>query len=142
VPKQGLPCGRTGQHQRLENPTGFPLKASHQLAYNRWLAAEAHKRGLSIGLKNDLPHVQALLPHYDWALVESCFTYSECGLIRPFVRAGKAVWVIEYKGGSAEQVNLWRDRFCPEASELRVQLLFKSRNLDGRLPARCGRVGS
>ncbi len=33
--------------------TGFPLTYEGQLAYNIWLAEEAHARGLSIGLKND-----------------------------------------------------------------------------------------
>lgn len=36
------------------NPTGFPLKQSDLVAYNKFLAAEAHKLGLSIGLKNGL----------------------------------------------------------------------------------------
>ena len=35
------------------NNTGFPLTFADQLAFNTWLADEAHARGLSIGLKND-----------------------------------------------------------------------------------------
>lgn len=35
------------------NKTGFPLAAQDQLAFNRWLAQEAHLRGLAIFLKND-----------------------------------------------------------------------------------------
>ena len=35
------------------NDTGFPLTADDQLRFNRWLAAEAHARGLLVMLKND-----------------------------------------------------------------------------------------
>ena len=57
------------------NPTGFPLTPSDQITYNMFLAAQAHIRGLSIGLKNDLDQVNDLLPYFDWALDEQCFQY-------------------------------------------------------------------
>ncbi len=38
---------------QVDGGTGFPLTAGDQLRYNRWIAAEAHCRDLSIGLKND-----------------------------------------------------------------------------------------
>src|SRR5215831_13042770 len=40
-----------------QNDTGFPLVASDQLTFNRALAASAHARSLSVGLKNDLDQV-------------------------------------------------------------------------------------
>lgn len=87
------------------NNTGFPLTYAHQLAYNRWLAAEAHARGLSIGLKNDLDQVADLVDHYDWAINEQCWQYNECHLLDPFVAAGKAVFGVEYQGNPTS--------FCP-----------------------------
>ena len=45
------------------NDTGFPLTYQDQLAYNIWLANEAHARGLSIGLKNDDEQVADLLAY-------------------------------------------------------------------------------
>ena len=78
------------------NSSGFPLTADDQLRFNRFLAAAAHARGLSIGLKNALGQVQALEPDFDWALNEQCFQYNECDRLRPFVAAGKAVFVAEY----------------------------------------------
>ncbi len=71
------------------------------------LAREAHARGLSIGLKNDLDQVAALEPHFDWALNEQCFQYDECDRLRPFTAAGKAVFVAEYE--------LAPEAFCPAA---------------------------
>lgn len=39
------------------NDPGFPLTYATQLNYNRFIAAEAHARSLSVGLKNDLEQV-------------------------------------------------------------------------------------
>jgi hypothetical protein len=89
------------------NDTGFPLTASDQLAFNRFVARAAHARGLSVGLKNDLDQVAALEPDFDWALDEQCFQYRECDRLRPFVRAHKAVFVAEYELAPA--------RFCRRA---------------------------
>src|SRR3954451_20715684 len=89
------------------NRSGFPLTGADQLAYNRFLARAAHARGLSIGLKNDLDQAAALEPDFDWALVEQCFQYRECGEARPFTRAHKAVFEVEY--------SLPRRAFCARA---------------------------
>jgi hypothetical protein len=78
------------------NVSGFPLTAADQLAFNRWLAQAAHARGLSVGLKNDLDQVAALVGDFDWALDEECFANSECDLLAPFITAGKAVFNVEY----------------------------------------------
>jgi hypothetical protein len=107
-----------------QNRSGFPLTARDQLAFNRFLARAAHARGLSIGLKNDLDQVAALEPHFDWALAEQCFQYRECGKLRPFARAGKAVFVVEYR--------LARSRFCERARELGYVAMRKGRALGAR----------
>ena len=62
-----------------------------------FLANQAHRRGLSAVLKNDLGQIKALLPYFDFALNEQCHQYDECGRLRPFVNAGKAVFGVEYK---------------------------------------------
>jgi hypothetical protein len=110
------------------NETGFPLTYGDQLAYNRWLAAEAHARGLSIGLKNDGEQVRELLPDFDWALTEDCFAQEECGAFAPFVAAGKAVFAAEY-------TDEWRaEEFtgdvCPQAGALAFRVILKDRDLD------------
>lgn len=104
------------------NETGFPLTAEDQLAYNLWLAQAAHQRGLSIGLKNDVDQIPALVEAFDWALNESCFTYDECTRLLPFVEAGKPVFVIEYALAPAD--------FCPQALAWDFNALAKRRALD------------
>lgn len=85
------------------NRSGLPLNATEQLSFNRFLADEAHARGLSVGLKNDLDQVGSLEPWFDWALNESCAAYDECGVLRTFTEeAGKAAFHVEY-------VDRWAD---------------------------------
>ena len=111
------------------NATGFPLVAEDQLAYNIFLATAAHQMGLGIGLKNDLEQIPALVSHFDWALDEECFTYGECGLLLPFIQAGKPVFVIEYQ--------LAPEAFCPQANNLQFNAIQKNRDLDAfRFPCR------
>lgn len=104
-----------------QNKSGFPLTAKDQLTYNIWLAKEAHARGLSIGLKNDLDQIPALVGHFDWALNEQCFQFKECAALRPFVKAKKAVFGVEYEGKASD--------FCPEANALNFDWLLKKLDL-------------
>ena len=104
------------------NDTGFPLTASQQLTYNRWLARTAHAFGLSIALKNDLDQARQLQPYFDYALDEQCFEYSECDKLRPFVAAHKAVFEVEY--------NLSPSQFCGQANADGFMSMRKNLNLD------------
>jgi hypothetical protein len=104
------------------NTTGFPLTAADQLAFNRFLADAAHARGLSVALKNDLDQVADLVDRFDFAVNEQCFQYSECDLLTPFIKAGKAVFEVEY--GTSSLVS----SVCPKASALDFDTLIK--NLD------------
>lgn len=104
------------------NRTGFPLTAADQLAFDKWLAARAHERGLAVGLKNTLELAAELEPHFDFAILEQCFQYRECGLVEPFVESGKSVVDIEY--------TLTRSQFCPKAANLGIFAMRKRLNLD------------
>jgi hypothetical protein len=82
-----------------------------------------------VALKNDLEQVEELLPYFDFALNEECFTYDECDLLIPFVEAGKAVFGVEYR--------LDTEEFCLQANALDFNFLKKRRSLDAwRVPCR------
>jgi len=104
------------------NDTGFPLTYEDQLAFNIWLAEEAHARGLFILLKNDLEQVGDLLPYFDGALNEQCFQYDECELLLPFIEAGLPVLGVEYE--------LAVDDFCPQANAWGFSWMRKRSELD------------
>lgn len=111
----------------FSNPTGFPLTPQDQLNFNIWIADQAHTRGLSVGLKNNLGQVNELLPYFDWALNEQCFQFNECDALLPFIQAGKAVFGVEYE--------LEAEAFCPLANAAGFQWLKKHRELDAWLLA-------
>lgn len=104
------------------NANGLGLTAADQLAFNRFLAAEAHARALSIGLKNDLAQVSALVDDFDWALNEQCFQYDECATLTPFIARKKAVFQVEY-GASPSSV-------CARSRALGFDTLIKKLELD------------
>ena len=91
----------------FDNRSGWPLRGKDQLRFNRFLASAAHHRGLAAGLKNDLSQIRALVNDFDFAINEQCWQYSECGKLRPFTRAGKAVFNVEYR--------LERSEFCDKS---------------------------
>lgn len=104
-----------------ENKTGFPIGAGAQLRFNRWVARRVHARGMAVALKNDGGQARQLLGDFDFALVEQCFQYEECGLYEPFVRAGKAVFEAEYE--------LEPSAYCDAAASLGFSAIGKSYDL-------------
>lgn len=81
------------------NSSGFPLKSSDQITYNKWIADTVHALGMSVALKNDGDQVGTLLQYFDFDINEQCVQYSECSNLTPFVSAGKAVFEAEYSSG-------------------------------------------
>jgi hypothetical protein len=107
------------------------LTAADQLDFNRFLADEAHARGLSIGLKNDLDQIPDLVASFDWALNEECFQWDECDTLAPFIAAGKAVFHTEYPPeDSDETLRDVADRICADANRLDMDSLVKNLELD------------
>jgi endo-alpha-1,4-polygalactosaminidase (GH114 family) len=114
------------------NNAGFdsdPLSAADQLNFNRFIANEAHARGLSVGLKNDLQQIPDLVDYYDFAVNEQCHQYNECEKLQPFVHAGKPVFSAEYpaeKGLSTAE----RDQVCQNALAANIRTLILPLGLD------------
>jgi hypothetical protein len=111
------------------NNSGFDLSATDQLAYNRLIANEAHSRGLSVGLKNDLDQINDLVAYFDFAVNEQCFEYSECNAVTPFINHGKAVLNAEYKQAYVDDANT-RKIMCNESINLQFSTLVLPLDLD------------
>ncbi len=112
------------------NPTGFPLTAKDQLRFNDWVARQVHSRGMSVALKNDPEQARQLEGSFDFAVVEQCFQYHECGRFSPFVRAGKAVFEAEYE--------IAPSKYCERAKTLRFSSIRKSYALTAQPWKPCG----
>ncbi|EAR10582.1 endo alpha-1,4 polygalactosaminidase [Reinekea blandensis] len=120
----------------FDNATGFPLMASDQLSYNRFLAAQAHTLDLAIGLKNDLGQIEQLVDTFDFAVNEECFEYNECDSLKPFIQAGKAVLNAEYSAYLYTS-EYGRTQLCNQARELRFSTLILPLDLDDSLRFDC-----
>ncbi|MEV7405926.1 endo alpha-1,4 polygalactosaminidase [Streptomyces sp. NPDC091267] len=115
--KKGFDAVEPDNMDGYRNRTGFPLTAAHQLRYNRLIADVAHRHGLAVGLKNDLPQIPQLVGDFDFAVNEQCAQYEECEDLSPFVKAGKAVFHVEYELPVA--------RFCAQSRRLGLSSLLK-----------------
>lgn len=111
-----------------DNNTGFSITYLDQLAYNIWLANEAHKRGLSIALKNDSEQTSDLISYFDFAILEDCFFNNSCQNSLDFVSANKAVFDAEYTDTGTETTD-----FCTQADILNIDAILKNRELDSEL---------
>jgi hypothetical protein len=104
--------------------TGFQLTESDQIAYDRWMAGQAHALGLSAGLVDgDEALTGPLAADFDWAVVWSCVD-AGCAAASPFVAVGKPVFVVEF-GDSSLAANV-----CPKASALGLSAVIKNQSLD------------
>lgn len=124
------------------NNPGFPLNAQTQFDYNRFLAEEAHARGMAIALKNDTDQLEALEPYFDFAVNEQCHEYtradgqSECAGYSVFTSKGKPVLNAEY---DSKYVNSATERaaLCSAARAANLRTLVLAIELDGSIRYSC-----
>lgn len=109
------------------NNPGTGVTQADQRTFIKLLAAEAHARGMSFALKNDLEDVPALINDVDFAINEECFQYNECDALTPFITADKAVLHVEYTSGSLATKGA---TICPKANALNFDTLIKHLDLD------------
>jgi endo-alpha-1,4-polygalactosaminidase (GH114 family) len=111
------------------NDSGFALTETDQLEFNRFIATQAHARGLSVGLKNALELIPQLEPDFDWALDEECLAFDECTALAPFLAADKAVFHVEYVDSPAEGAAK-QSSVCGDATIQGFSSLIKTWDLD------------
>ena len=119
------------------NRNGLGLAAADQLSFNRFLATEAHRRGLAVGLKNDLDQIPALVDSFDFAVNEQCAQYRECVALRPFVAAGKPVFNAEYAAKYRANTGGARDALCAASRTADIRTLVLSPKLNDTVRFSC-----
>jgi hypothetical protein len=114
-----------------QESTGFPITMTDNINYNKYIAAAAHARGMSMGLKNgpETAFINALVGSLDWALNEQCNQYSECGGYAAFINANKAVFQVEY--------SLTTSQFCTKDNNANFDGLKKAEALDATPRTAC-----
>jgi hypothetical protein len=104
-----------------EEDTGFPITRADSIRFDKWVAREAHRRGLSVAQKNAPGLTSALRRSFDFAITEDCALYDECGSYKAYLSAGHAVLDAEYEQSTAQ--------FCPETKRLGVTAIAKRLSL-------------
>ncbi|WP_261793913.1 endo alpha-1,4 polygalactosaminidase [Pseudomonas oryzihabitans] len=100
----------------FSNPNGLKLTKAQQLDFLNWLADEAHRRSLLVGLKNAVDLVPSLYGKFDFALNESCYDYAECNAYSYFRTQKKPVMIIDY--------GLYSTKRCSQAKTSGYNLQF------------------
>lgn len=110
------------QNNPIGNNPGFSITVADQKAWYLEVARLAHDRSLSVGQKNGIETTDAqTIAAFDWNLNEECNQYNECNVLYPVITAGKAVFQVEYVGGTG---------FCPADNAANFDGLLKHLSLD------------
>ncbi len=120
----------------FDHATGFDITDRDQLAFNRHLANEAHRRGLAIALKNDGDQAEALVDYFDFELNEECHEYAECNLLQVFPKHGKPILNAEYADTRA-LAEARKSSLCAEAREQQTRTLLLPYDLDDAFRIGC-----
>jgi hypothetical protein len=112
--------------------TGFDLTAADGVRFARWIAAEAHRRGLAVAQKNLPEFAEDLAGVFDFAITEDCFDDGWCEETFPYREAGKAILDAEY----TDRMETLPGELCDEAADLGISVLLADRMLTSN-PERC-----
>jgi hypothetical protein len=108
-----------------QRDTGFALTTADGIAYAKWLASEAHARGLSIGQKNASAITADIEAVYDWALTEDCFVDDWCDDMKAYTNHDKAMFMCEYSDTKVDFAAA-----CSAGKALKFSPILKGRELD------------
>jgi len=105
--------------------TGFDLTASDAIGFARWIADEAHRRGLAVAQKNAPELSKDLVDSFDFAITEDCFDDGWCTEMAPYGEAEKAILDAEY----TDRMDSLSLDVCAQASDLGISVLLADRPL-------------
>ncbi|TGO18163.1 hypothetical protein BTUL_0012g01080 [Botrytis tulipae] len=94
------------------NDNGLKLTEDDSIDYMQWLSAEAHTRGLGIGLKNAGEIIDRIVDYVQFAVNEQCVQYDECDTWQTFIDNGKPVFNIEYPNDAPKVSQAEKNKVC------------------------------
>lgn len=110
------------------NELGFNITDDDVVTYSKWLADEAHQRGLSIGQKNAGHIANQLVDTFDWILLEDAFYYEEENDSEVYIQNNKAVFATEYDDLMTPAE--FQRNVCHDATSLQYTAILKHRDID------------
>nr|CDP27978.1 Putative protein of unknown function [Podospora anserina S mat+] len=114
-----------------QNENGMDLTPEDSVSFMTFLADEAHKRNMAIGLKNAGDIVKTMLPRMQFAVNEECAEFNDCRTFSQFVDAGKPVFHIEYPEGAPFNTNAeQKQAYCNAPGANGFSTILKGMNLN------------
>jgi hypothetical protein len=109
-----------------QNKTGFKISYAQQLAYDTWIANEAHALGLTADEKGDNGQVADLSKVFDYAVTEQCWTQGWCDKFAVYTARNALVVDVEYGVPPAT----FRSKTCANAAKYGENAILKHLNLN------------
>ncbi|EGY21305.1 hypothetical protein VD0002_g7944 [Verticillium dahliae] len=122
------------------NNNGIGLTKADTIDFVKFLSSEARKYGLSIALKNAGEIIPQVIKFVDFQVNEQCVKYNEASTFAAFIKAGKAVFHIEYPDGAPGSVSSKaRSSIYAAPGTEKFSTLIKTMDLDGWVQMRDGK---
>ncbi len=103
------------------NDAGFDMTKQDHISYNRYIAVQAHTRGLSVGLKNGPEMIYDLVAYIHFSVNEQCTARNEWEMLQLFINVKKPVFNVEYDSAhlqNPEQTSLCNAALSQQFSTL------------------------
>lgn len=118
-----------------DNDNGLDLQEADSIDYITFLANEAHKRNLTISLKNAGTVAPMVLTCIDFSVNEQCLVYHECATYAIFIDNKKPVFHVEYPKGDDVNNNdpvsdTVKNSICKDSTSTGFSTIIKNINLD------------
>ncbi len=110
----------------FENRTGFKISYNQQLAYNSWVAKEAHALGLTADEKGDNDQVQDMAKYFDFAVTEECWKQGWCNEFSIYTARNALVIDVEYNVAPAT----FTSKACADTAKYGENAMLKHLNLN------------
>jgi hypothetical protein len=115
-----------------QNDNGLSLTSDDSVEFLDFLIDKASERKIAVGLKNAGDIIADVLPLVQFAVNEQCAQFDNCGPFRPFIKAGKPVFHIEYPRGAPSDVSAAESTdACTSTGSSRFSTVMKTKELDG-----------
>lgn len=117
------------------NDNGLGLKEADSIDYITFLANEAHKRGLTISLKNAGSIIPDVIDCVDFSVNEQCHQFKECSTFATFIKHKKPVFQVEYPKGDDVNDNKpvsdsKKNAICKDPTSVGFSTIIKNMDLD------------
>jgi hypothetical protein len=109
-----------------ENHTGFKISYAQQLAYNTWVAQEAHSLGLTADEKGDNDQVKDMSKVFDFAVTEECWKQGWCNEFNVYTARNALVIDVEYNVAPS----VFTSKACADVAKYNENAMLKHLGLN------------